>query len=79
MPLIFAKTLQRLMQSKHSGLVESYSGYASKICHCPRINYSQLVIANEMTVNLDPQAQSALLDLVLRLKEMKSNFSFVLA
>lgn len=51
----------RAIRALSAGMLQKFA-----IAHA-LINYPQLVIADEMTANLDPQARSALLDLVLRL------------
>ncbi|MEM2105153.1 MAG: ABC transporter ATP-binding protein [Candidatus Bathyarchaeia archaeon] len=59
----------RIIKALSAGMLQKFA-----IAHA-LINYPQLVIADEMTANLDPQARSALLDLVLRLnKDEKVTF-----
>ncbi len=59
----------RVIKALSAGMLQKFA-----IAHA-LINYPRLVIADEMTANLDPQARSALLDLVLRLnKDEKATF-----
>ncbi len=51
----------RAIKALSAGMLQKFA-----IAHA-LVNYPRLVIADEMTANLDPQARSALLDLVLRL------------
>ncbi|MEM2913454.1 MAG: ABC transporter ATP-binding protein [Candidatus Bathyarchaeia archaeon] len=59
----------RAIKALSAGMLQKFA-----IAHA-LINYPQLVIADEMTSNLDPQSRSALLDLVLNLnKDEKVTF-----
>ncbi|MBS7647723.1 MAG: ABC transporter ATP-binding protein [Candidatus Bathyarchaeia archaeon] len=59
----------RTIKALSAGMLQKFA-----IAHA-LINYPRLVIADEMTANLDPQARSSLLDLVLRLnKDEKVTF-----
>ncbi|MEM2642549.1 MAG: ABC transporter ATP-binding protein [Candidatus Bathyarchaeia archaeon] len=59
----------RAIKALSAGMLQKFA-----IAHA-LINYPRLVIADEMTANLDPQARSSLLDLVLRLnKDEKVTF-----
>lgn len=59
----------RLIKALSAGMLQKFA-----IAHA-LIHHPQLVIADEMTANLDPQARSALLDLILQLhKDEKVTF-----
>jgi ABC-2 type transport system ATP-binding protein len=59
----------RAIKALSAGMLQKFA-----IAHA-LVNYPQLIIADEMTANLDPQARSALLDLVLQLnKDEKVTF-----
>ena len=53
----------RSVKGLSAGMLQKFA-----IAHA-MINHPQLVVADEMTSNLDPQARSSLLDLVLRLRK----------
>jgi ABC-2 type transport system ATP-binding protein len=59
----------RLIKALSAGMLQKFA-IAHALVHSP-----QLVVADEMTANLDPQARSSLLDLVLKLhKDEKTTF-----
>lgn len=62
----------RTIKALSAGMLQKFA-----IAHA-LINYPQLIIADEMTSNLDPQARSMLLDLVLRLNK-DENVTFLLS
>lgn len=62
----------RVIKALSAGMLQKFA-----IAHA-LINYPQLIIADEMTSNLDPQARSSLLDLVLRLNK-DENVTFLLS
>lgn len=59
----------RLIKALSAGMLQKFA-IAHALVHSP-----QLIVADEMTANLDPQARSSLLDLVLKLhKDEKTTF-----
>jgi len=62
----------RAIKALSAGMLQKFA-----IAHA-LINYPQMIIADEMTSNLDPQARSALLDLLLRLNK-DENVTFLLS